>query len=167
MIDQLIKLVQQNAGDAISNNQAVPSQFKGEAVKEAGQEIFGALQNQVQQGNINGLLGMFKNGGNVSSLAGNPIVSQIISSVAGKLAAKFGIPQQTAQQVAAGLVPKVMSQFVSKTNDPNDKDFDLQDIVKNLGGSGVNVGDILGQFAGGGSEKGGGGLGGMMGGLFK
>lgn len=147
MIDQLIKLVQQNAGDSITTNSAIPPQFKGEAVKEAGQEIFNGLQDQAKQGNIQGLMGLLKSGGGTGSLAGNPIVTQIISGLAGKFASRFGIPQQTAQQVASTLVPKVISQLVSKTNDPNDKDFDIQDMIKNFGGSG--------------------GLGGMIGGFFK
>ncbi len=165
MIDQLIKLVQQNAGDAIIKNQAVPLQFKNEAVQEAGQQIFNGLQSQVKQGNLQGLMGLLKGGNNVSSLASHPIVTQIISSIAGKFASKFGIPQHTAQQIASGLVPKVISQFVSRTNDPNDKDFDLQDVVRNLGGGGLDVGDLLGQF--GGSKNEGGGVGGMIGGFFK
>lgn len=147
MIDQLIKLVQQNAGDSITKNPAIPSQFKDEAVREAGQQIFSGLQDQVKKGNIQELMGLLKTGGNSSSLAGNPVVTQIISGIAGKFASRFGIPQQTAQQVASTLVPKVISQLVSKTNDPNDKDFDLQDMIKNFGG--------------------GGGLGGMIGGFFK
>ena len=38
-----------------------------------------------------------------------------------------------------------MKQFVNKTNDPNDNDFDLQDVVKNVTGKN-DVGDILSQF---------------------
>jgi hypothetical protein len=33
------------------------------------------------------------------------------------------------------MIPKVMEQFVSKTNDPNDSSFDLNSIVQNLSGS--------------------------------
>jgi hypothetical protein len=167
MIDQLIKLVQQNASDTITKNATVPPQFKGEAAKEVAQGIFSGIQNQVSSGNIQDVMGLLKNGGSVSSLANNTVVTNIISSVAGKFAAKFGIPQQTAQQIASSIVPKVVSQFISKTNDPNDNDFDLQDVIKSFSG-GSGFGDLLGKFTGGGpGKKDEGGVGGMLGGLFK
>lgn len=161
MIDQLIKLVQDNAGDAIINNQAIPNQHNKAAIEDVATQMFSGLQDQVKQGNLAQLTSMFKNGG-VSSLASNPIVTQLISKVAGSLASKFGVSPQSAQQIASSILPTVISKFVSKTNDPNDKDFDLQDIVKNFGGG--NIGDLLGQF-GGGSGKGGG-LGDALGKMF-
>ena len=159
MIDQIIKLVQDVAGGDIKQSQAIPAQFKAEAVNLTGTEIFNGLQSQAKQGNIQGLTSLVKSG-SVSSLAGNPIVTQIIGSVAGKFAAKFGISQQTAQQVAATIVPKVISQFVAKTNDPEDKSFDLQDVMKTFGGG--NMSDMLGNLTG---SKGG--LGDAIGGFFK
>lgn len=161
MIDQLIKLVQENAGDAIIKNEAIPNQHNKAAIEEVAKQMFSGLQDQAKQGNITQLTSMFKNGG-VSSLASNPMVTQLISKVAGSLASKFGVSQQQAQQIASSLLPTVLSKFVSKTNDPNDNDFDLQDVMKNFGGG--NIGDILGQF-GGGSGKGGG-LGDTLGKMF-
>ena len=159
MIDQLIKLVKENAGEQIVKNPAIPDQYNNEAIKISGEEIFNGLKAQVSQGNVQGLTSFFKTGG--SGLAGNPIVTQIISSVAGKFASKFGISPAIAQQVASAIVPTVMSKFVSKTNDPKDNDFNVSDVMKNLGGSGV--GDMLGSLTGGKS----GGLGDALGGFFK
>lgn len=163
MLDQLIKLVEQNAGDAIVNNPAIPNQFNNDAIQEVAQQIFTGLQGQVQQGNLQQVVGMFK-GSSGSSLTSNPMVAQIISSVAGNFAAKFGVSPQLAQQVVSGLVPQVMNQFVNKTNDPNDGDFDLQDMMRNFSGnSGLDIGDLLGQFSGGKT----GGLGNVLGKLFR
>lgn len=160
MIDQLIKLVQQNAGEAIVNNSAIPNQFNGAAVESVAQQIMSGLKGQASQGNIQELTSMFK-GGNLGALASNPVVSQIISKVAGDFAAKFGVSPQTAQSIAAGLIPTVMSQFVNKTNDPGDKDFDLQDMLRGFtGNSGLNMGDLLG-------KDGAGDLAGMVGKMFK
>ncbi|MEJ1241509.1 DUF937 domain-containing protein [Chryseolinea sp. T2] len=145
MIDQLVKLVQQNAGDAIVNNNAVPNQFNNAAIQSVAQQIFSGLQSGAAQGNVQQVTSLF-NGASVSSLASNPMVTQMISKVAGDFAAKFGVSPQTAQTIAAGLIPQVMNQFVNKTNDPNDSDFDLQDMLRGFtGNSGMNLGDVAGQ----------------------
>jgi hypothetical protein len=161
MIDQLIKLVQENAGDAIVKNKAIPDQYNSAAIHEVGTQLFNGLQDEAKRGNLSQVVSMFKSGG-TSNLANNPVVSQLISRVAGSLASKFGVSPQAAQQIATTLLPSVLSKFVSKTNDPNDNDFNLQDVMKNFGGG--NVGDILSQF--GGSASGKGGLGDTLGKMF-
>lgn len=157
MIDQLIKLVQNNAGNDIVKNPAIPDQHNAEAIDIVGKEIIGGLKNEGINGNITALTSLLQ-GSNAASFD-NPIISTIISNVAGKFAARFGISPQTATQIASSIIPKVMSQFVTKSNDPNDKDFDLQDVLKNICG-GSNIGDLIGQFTGGSSK---GGLGGLFG----
>jgi hypothetical protein len=157
MIDQLVKLVQQNAGDAIVGNNAIPNQFNGAAIESVAQQILSGLQSGASQGNVQQVTSLFS-GSNVSSLASNPMVTQMISKVAGDFAAKFGVSPQTAQTIAAGLIPQVMNQFINKTNDPNDKDFDLQDVLGGLTGKGgLNLGDVVGQ----------GGIGNVLGKIFK
>jgi hypothetical protein len=144
MLDQLIKLVQQNADDSIVKNQAVPNEFNGAAIQDIAAQIMNGLKGQASQGNVQELAGMFNGGGSPTN---NPMVSQIISSIAGNLASKFGVSPQAAAGIANSLIPMVLNQFVNKTNDPNDNDFDLQDVLKNVTGKG-NVGDILSQFTG-------------------
>jgi hypothetical protein len=161
MIDQLIKLVQDNAGDAIVKNKAIPDQHNAAAINEVGTQLFNGLQDQAKQGNIDEIVSMFKTGGD-SNLTSNPMVSQMISKVAASLGSKFGVSPQAAQQIATSLLPMVLSKFVTKTNDPNDNDFDLQDVMKNVGGG--NVSDILSKL--GGSSSGKGGLGDTLGKMF-
>ena len=161
MLDQLIKLVQQNAGETIVKNQDIPNERNNEAIQEVASQIFNGIKGQASQGNTQDLLGMFQSSG--SSVSNNPMVSQIISNITGNLASKFGISPQAAAGIANSLIPMVMNQFVNKTNDPDDKDLDLQDILKNVTGK-SNVGDMLSQFAGG---KDGGGMGNVLGNLFK
>lgn len=145
MLDQLMKLVQQNAGDEIVNNNAIPNQFNNAAMEDVAQQILSGLKSHAAQGNLEQVTSLF-NGGNISSLAGNPMVTQIIAKVAGDFASKFGVSPQVAQSVAAGLIPKVLSQFINKTNDPNDNDFDLQDMLRGFtGNSGLNLGDVMGK----------------------
>lgn len=164
MLDQLIKLVEQNAGNAIVNNNAIPNQHNSAAIKEVASQIFSGLQTQAKQGNLQQLAGMFQGGG--SSLTNNPIVTSLISSVATNVATKFGVSPQVAQSMATSLLPTVMSQLVKKTNDPKDSSFDLTNIMKTVSGNNsLDVASIIGQVAGGGKSPLGG-LGGMLGGLF-
>ncbi len=163
MLDQLLKLVEQNAGDAIVNNQAIPNQFNNAAVKEVASHIFNGLQGQVAQGNMQQVLSMFQ-GQSASSFANNSMVLGMITQVAGSFAQKFGISPQVAQGIATNLLPQVMNQFVTKTNDPNDSDFDLQDMMRGFSGNqGLDIGNILGQVTGGKSS---GGIGDVLGNLF-
>lgn len=143
MLDQLIKLVEQNAGKAIVQNDAVPNQHNNAAIKDVATQIFDGLKGQVSQGNVQEVVSMFQGG--QSSLTSNPMVTQLITKVAGSLASKFGVSQQQAQSIAASLIPVVMNKFVNKTNDSNDNDFDLQDIMKNFtGNNNFDVGSLLG-----------------------
>lgn len=147
MIDQLIKLVEQNAGDAIVNNKAIPNEFNNAAIQDVAQQIFSGMKGQAEGGNFQDLLSMFKGGG--GSIGSNPMVNQMISSLAGNFASKFGMSPQTAQGLVSGLLPQVMSQFVNKTNDPDDNDFDLQDIMRNVSGNNsLNLGDLMGVLGG-------------------
>ncbi|MCE2894305.1 MAG: DUF937 domain-containing protein [Flammeovirgaceae bacterium] len=165
MLDQLIKLVEQNAGKAIVNNSAIPNQHNNAAIQEVASQIFNGLQLQAKQGNLTQLVGLFQGGG--SSLTSNPIISSLITSVASSVASKFGISPQAAQSMASSLLPTVMSQLVTKTNDPTDSSFDLGGILKTVSGnSGLDVGSLIGQVAGGDGKGALGGLGGMLGGIF-
>lgn len=152
MLDQLIKLVEQNADSAIIKNDAIPNEKNNEAIATVAKSIFSGLQNQAAQGNLTQLAGMFQGG--KSNLTGNPIVAQLISSVAGSVASKLGISQQAAQTMASSLLPTVMNQLVSKTNDPKDNSFDLTDIMKSVSGNNnLDVSSILSSLAGGSGSK--------------
>jgi Bacterial protein of unknown function (DUF937) len=157
MLDELIKLVEQNAGSAIVKNKAIPDQHNQDAIKTVAEQIFNGLKGQASQGNLQQVAGLFQ-GGNKAS-ASNPIVSQLISSAAGAVASKFGISNQAATSMASSLLPTVMNQLVKKTNDPKDSSFDLGGIMKSVtGNNSFDVSSLLSGKAGG--------LGGMLGGLF-
>jgi hypothetical protein len=147
MLDQLVNLVRQNAQDSIVKNPAVPNEANESAIQDVAAQIFNGLKGEASKGNLQDVIGMFQGGGQ-SSIEGNPVTSSIISNITGNLASKFGISPQFAAGIASSLIPMVMKQFVNKTQDPNDHDFDLQDVVKSVTGN-SNVGDILSQFTGG------------------
>ncbi len=166
MLDELEKLVEQHASTHIINNPAIPDQHNKAAIKDVATQIFNGLQSQASSGNLTQIISMFQGGGG-SSLSNYPIVSNIISSVAGSLTSKFGVSPQAAQNIASGLLPTVMNQLVSKTNNPSDCSFDLGGILQTVSGnSGLDVGGLISKVT---DNSGGsllGGLGSMLGGLF-
>ena len=143
MLDQLINLVKENAGDAIINNAAIPNEKNDMAIDTAASSIFDNLQNQVGSGGLDSLMDMFKGGGDASS---NSLVNKLTSGVGGDLMAKLGIDQATASSIVTQLVPVVMNKLKNKTNDPNDSSIDLDGIIGSLTGKGG--GDLLGKAKG-------------------
>lgn len=167
MLDQLLNLVKEQAGDAIVNNPAIPNQHNDEAINMASSSIFDALKGQASSGGIGNLLNMFSGGG--ASAGSNPLVSSVVSNLASQYAQKFGISPAIANTVASSLIPMVMEKFVNKTNDSNDNSFDLNGIVSSLTGKGESdIASLIGQFTGGGQSQqpSSGGLGSLIGGFF-
>ena len=162
MLDQLINLVEQHAGSAIINNPAIPNQFNQAAIKEVAQQIFTGLQNHATSGNLQQLTSLFQSG--TASVGTNPIVSQLISSVAGSVTSKYNVSPQEAKIMASNLLPTVINQLVTKTNNPSDPSFDLSSMMQTFtGSSNFDVAGMLSRLTGGQSS---GGIGGILGKLF-
>jgi hypothetical protein len=149
MLEELQNLIRQHAGDAIINNPAIPNEKNDEAVSDASNAIVAGLKGAVANGNVDGVVDLFKNGAN--SAGSSPVTHNITAGYAQDLIHKFGLNQGQASSIAGSLIPMVLSKFVHKTNDPNDKSFDLSNIVTQLTG-GAGLGDILGKFTGGGNS---------------
>ena len=163
MLDNLLDLVKQHAGEAIINNPAIPTERNDEAIASATSSIFDGLKNAASSGNIGDIMSLF-NGGNV---ANSRIVQNIQGSFVGDLMNKFGVDPSTATNIAGNLIPTVLQKFVNKTNDPNDSSFSLQDIVSKVGGGNLDVQSLIGQFTGGGqSQQSGGGIMDSLKGMF-
>ena len=145
MFDNLLQLIKENAGESIINNPAIPNEKNDAAIQVAGEGIMNQLKGVLAGGGMQNLMEMFQ-GGNTTS---NPMVGQISNNVAQSLMSKFGIDAGQAQNIVNNLVPGVMSKFVQKTNDPNDKSFDLNGIVGSLtGGKSGGIGDIMSNVKG-------------------
>ncbi len=178
MLDQLLNLVKENAQDLIVNNPSVPNQFNDAAIGEAVNAIHDQMSQAINKGNLQDVLGLF---GHAQSLQNNPLVGNIVSNLSGSLGSKFGVDISQAQQIAAQLIPQILGSPVSKTNNPNDASFNINDIMGHLGGGGnkgidfgniisqlqqggkVDLGGLAGQFLGGNK----GGLGDILGGFLK
>ncbi len=170
MLNNLLDLVKQHAGDAIINNTDIPNERNDEAVNFASNSIFEGLQKAIaggQGGGVESLIGLFKGGGQAHQ---NPITQNIQSNVVQGLMSQFGLGESKAGGIASMLIPIVMNQLVHKTNDPNDNSFDLQDIFNKVSGGktgGLDIGGLLNQFTGGGEkQQGSGGLLDSIKGLF-
>jgi uncharacterized protein YidB (DUF937 family) len=129
MLENLINLIQQHAGDAVVNNPAVPNEQNNAVINEAGNSIVGSLQNMVSQGNLQDVMNLFHNSGNVNS---TPAAQNITGNFVQSLMNKFGLDQNAANGVASNLIPNVLQSLVQKTNDPNDSSFNLQGIISHL-----------------------------------
>ena len=164
MLDNLLDLVKQHAGEAIINNPAIPNERNDEAISTATSSIFDGLKNAASNGNISDIMSLFSGGGNV---ANSGILQNIQGGFIGDLMQKFGIDQNAASGIAGNLIPTVLQQLVHKTNDANDSSFDLQSIISKVGGGNLDVQSLIGQFTGGGqSQQSGGGIMDSLKGLF-
>jgi uncharacterized protein YidB (DUF937 family) len=145
MLDNLIQLVKEHAGEAIINNPVIPNERNDEAIQTASDGILDGLRKQAGNGGLDQITSLFS-GGNVTS---NSAFNGIAESVSEQLMGKFGIDKGAAGNIVSNLLPVVMDKFVSKTNDPNDSSFDLGDIMKNIGAGGSGgIGGMLSNLFG-------------------
>ena len=145
MFDKLINLIRENAGTGIMNNNAIPNEKNEAAVETAGNSIVSTLRNALAGGRISDVLGFFKNGGSQS----DPIVQEATSNYAQDLKQTVGLDDVAAQDAAAKLVPQTMTQLASRTADPSDNTFNIQEIFNSLSGGktgGVNIQSLLNRF---------------------
>jgi uncharacterized protein YidB (DUF937 family) len=142
MLDQLINLVKEHAGEAIINNPVIPNDLNNAAIEETAGGIFEGLKNQISEGGISSITNLLQDG----NLMNNPLVGQIGTQVAGQLMSKFGVNEAEAGNIVQKLIPTVMNQFASKTNDPNDSGFTLEGITSSLGGG--DLGGLLNSVSG-------------------
>ncbi len=71
---------------------------------------------------------------------------------------------------SAIILAMLFAKFVNRSNDPNDKGFDLQDMLKQFGGADgkFDMNDVMGMFnKKGDGKQSGGGIGDILGGFLK
>ena len=152
MFENLTNLVRQNAGDAVISNPSIPNEKNEAAVETAGGSIMATLKNALAGGRLNDVLGFFKNG-----KQGSPqLVQEATNNYAQDLQTKLGVAPAEANRTAEALVPQTMQQLATKTADPSDSSFNIQDIFNKLSGnktSGFNMQEMLNKFTGGKLDK--------------
>ncbi len=143
MIENLTKLIRENSLELILNNQAIKNENKEAAISDTVNIIISQLKKEVSKGNIAGLAEILKSNGNLSN---NKIVIEMITNLSESLSAKFELNSNDAEHISQNLIPAVMHQLISKTNDPNDESFNIQDLLSNLGGNGLG-GMLMNMFS--------------------
>ncbi len=141
MFENLLNLVKENSGEAIINNPAIPNENNEAAIHTTTSSIVDTLKSQVSGGNLSSVMDLFK--GDTASSSINSVIS---SKAVTDLVSKFGIDSTQASSIVSSILPNVMEQFVKKTNDPNDKSFEISDIMSSLGGA--DAGGMLGKITG-------------------
>lgn len=152
------------------DNPDVPNEHNQEVINTLTSSITGGLQEQIQSGNINGLMGLLggESGTSGASLLNNPIVASIATNAIGAIVQKFGLNSQVAGSIVNSVLPGVLGAVIGQFNGQGGaagsgggNGFDLGSLIQ-MGGSlfgGAN--DQQGKPASGGVD-----LGGMLGGLF-
>ena len=144
MLESLIQLVKDNAGDAIINNPAVPNEQNDAAIEATAGSIFDSLKSQFTGiGGMDMITNLFQGNEAASS---NPVSGNIANDAISGLVKKIGLPEGAATGIISQLLPKVMDGLKSKTNDPNDNSFDFEGIVGSL--TGGDAGGIINKVKG-------------------
>ncbi|OCB76099.1 DUF937 domain-containing protein [Flavobacterium crassostreae] len=185
MFEQLTQLAQQFGENAVVKNEAIPNEKNEAVINEASNSVVSGLQKIIADGGVAQLAGLFQ--GNNANDASNPVVQQLTEQLTGNLSQKLGINSSAASGVAASLIPQILGSLVGKAKDPKDSSFEIADIIRAVSGNSENNSGIMdaitkygGQFGldqnGDGKvdisdamdavTKKGGGIGGMLGGLF-
>jgi hypothetical protein len=114
MLENLVSLVRECAGEAIINNPAVPNEQNEAVITAASHSIEAGLQNMISQGKFQDLLTLFHNGmGNTSN---NPAdksfnLEGIISHLTNGQGLNNLLGGLTGNNVAEGLMDKVKGLF--------------------------------------------------------
>lgn len=160
MLENLLDLIKQHAGNAIVDNPAIPNEHNDAAIAVAGNSITDTLKDMLASGNTQDVVNLFNHQG--GDIANTPAAQQISGNFIQNLMNKFGLGQGAASGIAASVIPTILQKLVRKTNDPNDNSFDIQSIIAGLVGStpqtssgagGLDIGNILKQFTGGGTTN--------------
>jgi hypothetical protein len=166
MLEELFSLIKEQGTDTVINNPAIPNEQNNAVLADATHSVASELQGVLAGGGLQSVLSLFSNGNNNSggsSLLNNPIVSNIISSFTNKLTTNHGIAADQAGGIANNLIPSVLSNLISKTNDPNNSSFDIGSIISSLtggaqasgaqsGGGGFDISSLVSKFTSGGLD---------------
>ncbi len=154
MLEQLLNMVKEQAGAAIIQNPDIPDERNEEAVADVTSNIAGGLQQALAGGQFNDVLRLL--GGRGGDLQNNPLANQLSGNAVESLMNKFNLNQGQAGNVVSNLLPGVLQNLISKTNDPSDNSIDLQGIFNSLTGGktgGLDLQGLLGRVTQGGLDR--------------
>jgi hypothetical protein len=149
MLENLLNLVKSQIGGDIEQTQVIPNEHNEQAMQLAGSSLLDTLKGAAAGGGLKDILSMFAQG-DVNPQAA--IAQQASGNFAQSLTDKLGINMDQALGLAGTLIPKLMQGFAQQTADPNNQQFQAQDILNQLSGgktSGFDIGGLMSKFQGG------------------
>lgn len=153
MLEQVLQgLIGQVGQQAVVQNNEVPNQYNQGVMDTVMSGLMGGLSNEAQQpGGMGQLMSLFGGGAAPSSnaLMGNSMISGIAQNIIGNLMQRFGLSNSAASGVVASMLPMVLSQLISKTNDSNDSSIDLNGVFGGLTGGKTDGLDLSSLLSGG------------------
>lgn len=187
MLEQLTQLVNQFGQKAVVENNAIPNELNEQVKQETGNSILESLQGLASGGGMDMITGLLQGNGAQASSGNNPLVDMITKTVVSNLGSKLGIENQAALGVASSMIPNILSSLVGNAKDPNVQGFQVSDLVGMISGGDNNtqssimskigtslldqngdgkldIADAMSALSG--NKSGGGGIGGMLSGLF-
>lgn len=154
MLESLVSLIQEHAGEAVINNPAVPNAQNDAVLHETGASIITGLQQMIAGGQAKEVMGLFGNPDSINP--SNPAVQQISGNLLESLTGKLGLGKEAAGGIIASLLPIVLKQFASRAGNPGDNSFSLPDVFGQLSGgrtAGIDIGGLVSKFAQGGLDR--------------
>ncbi len=150
MLIQLFNIVKQFGKETVTENPEVPNEFNQDVMVDATKTIASGFQNVLAGGGFQNILDLFKGNtavagsqsSGISGLLKNPIVTMMIGYFISKLVGKYKMSPSAASNVANNLIPSSISNLIQQTNDPNNEQATLDNLVNSLlnpSGSGQQV----------------------------
>ncbi len=158
MLEQIFEMIKDFGKEQVVDNPEIPNEQNEAVMAEASHAVAGTLQQQLAQGNVAGVMDMFRSNDS-TEIMGNPVAQNMQAGFMDNISSKLGINKNVAAGLAATLIPMVLSKLVHRTNstDPADSGFNLNSLIGSLtgGGTGHDFSGLLNQFTGGGAGNGG------------
>src|SRR5690606_5182983 len=130
MMDKLQQIIQQLTTQEVGNNSNIANNLAGDVAKETGSSLIDGLKSAVSGGNLGDLTNMLGNT-DKNELTSNPVVKNIISSLASKLCANVGLDSNTAGGFASSIIPQIISMISNKVQSG---DFNINEIISSFTG---------------------------------
>lgn len=147
MLDNMMDLVKGQVAKMVGGMDEIPADKRSAAVEATAGSLMDGLKKHATPDMLGSLLGMGKSNASAGATATSGLESGVISA----LTSKVGLNPTVAQKIASTVIPAVMTLFSKKVADKNEPGFNLQSMLGGLTGDGKSSG---------------GGLMGMLGGMF-
>lgn len=139
MIEQIISSLKGEMMHKFTGGeQSMPEDKVNDAAVLAKDNMVGTVQDEVQRGNLNGLMGLFDKN---TDITGNPIVANMIMKYAGDLGSKLGLSPSMATTVANFAIPFILKKVLGKAGEQGLNQASIMSMLGSAGGD--SLGDML------------------------